>query len=235
MDSPTLDYRNLDDRLIKIELELFALEDHLNLIEQQIRNKEFEKIKSRQNIKKLSLTPEDPEWYWEQQELDYIVEFLIPRFFRSPFLVSLYAVYESAIIEIAKLIQQHKLIAISINDLRGDFLDRAKKYYKDVINFPFCSDKKAWQKINMFVEIRHAIAHANGRIEMLRPKTQTKLKIWEKQNIGISSMDGFVVIGEGFLRDSLRLISNFLNDLVERYKQWDDYQKAQVGNPVPLP
>ena len=229
MDSPTLDFR-----LIEIELELFALEDHLNLIEQQIRNKEaFEKIKSRQNIKKLSLTPEDPEWYAEQQELDYILEFLIPRFFRGPFLVSLYAVYESAIIEIAKLIQKKRGTSISINDIKGDFFERANKYYKDVIDFPLYSDDEAWQRIKMFSVLRHAIAHANGRIEMLNDKTKQSIANLEKQKVGVSSMSGFVIIEERFLKDTLGLIRESLNNLVKQYKMWDNQQRAHAGKPVP--
>lgn len=218
---------DLDLRLLEIDSELFALDYHLNLIENQIRNKEaFERMLLQKRIKKLGLTHNDLDWQIEHYEVDRITDFLLPRFFRSPFLISLYAVYESAITEIAALIQKKKGIEISINDLRGDFLDRAKKYFKDVIDFPFCSDKKAWQRITMFVEIRHAIAHANGRIEMLKLKTRNNLKTWEKQKVGISSMDGFVVIEEGFVRDTLSLVSDSLNDLVERYKEWDDNQNS---------
>ncbi|MBM4274049.1 MAG: hypothetical protein FJ134_06260 [Deltaproteobacteria bacterium] len=211
--------------MIEIEAELFALDYHLNLIEEQIRNKEvFERMRSQRKIKKLNLTRDDPEWHEEQYELDYVIEFLLPRLFRSTFLVSLYAVYESAVTEIARLIQKQKVIAISINDLKGDFLDRAKKYFKDVINFQLYSGHEVWDRITMLSELRNAIAHTNGRIEMLNKGTKQKISSWEKQKVGISSLDGFVVIEEGFLRDTLRLVSASLNDLVERYKKWDDNQ-----------
>jgi len=220
-----LDTQTLDFRLIEIEAELFALDYHLNLIEEQIRNKEvFERMRSQRKIKKLNLTRDDPEWHEEQYELDYVIEFLLPRLFRSTFLVSLYAVYESAVTEIARLIQKQKVIAISINDLKGDFLDRAKKYFKDVINFQLYSGHEVWDRITMLSELRNAIAHTNGRIEMLNKGTKQKISSWEKQKVGISSLDGFVVIEEGFLRDTLRLVSASLNDLVERYKKWDDNQ-----------
>lgn len=220
-----MDTQTLDFRLIEIEAELFALDYHLNLIEEQIRNKEvFERMRSQRKIKKLNLTRDDPEWHEEQYELDYVIEFLLPRLFRSTFLVSLYAVYESAVTEIARLIQKQKVIAISINDLKGDFLDRAKKYFKDVINFQLYSGHEVWDRITMLSELRNAIAHTNGRIEMLNKGTKQKISSWEKQKVGISSLDGFVVIEEGFLRDTLRLVSASLNDLVERYKKWDDNQ-----------
>ena len=166
---PTLDFRLLD-----IDLELSALDYHLNLIEQQIRNKAaFERILSQKKIKKLGLTSNDLEWHEEQHELDYIVEFLLSRLFRGPFLISLYAVYESGVTEVAALIQKRNKIAISINDLKGDFLKRAKKYYNVFFkDFELCSDNGVWQRISMLSDLRNAIAHVNGRIEMLNDKTR---------------------------------------------------------------
>lgn len=223
-----------DFQTVEIELELSALNYHLDLLEKQINKLvQREQLSLRTKIAELKITPDDPEWQYEHQEFDYIVEFLLPRIFRAPFIVSLYAVYESAVTEIAALIQKQKGIAIFINDLRGDFLDRAKKYFKDVIGFQLYFDKLAWDRITILSVLRNAIAHANGRIEMLNKGTKQKITNWEKQKVGISSMSGFVVIEESFLRETLRLVSASLNDLVERYKQWDDHQKAQAGKPVP--
>lgn len=224
MDIPITD---LDFRLLDIDLELFALDYYLNLIEEKVRNKEAdERLKSQQRIKNSNLTPDDLEWQEQQHELNYIVDFLLPRIFRSPFLVSLYAVYESAVTEIAKLMQEKRGIAISIKDLKGDFPDRANKYYNHVITFPLCTIKLEWDRIKMLSDLRNAIAHANGRIEMLKPVTKKKITNWEKQKIGISSINGFIVIGEGFLIDTFSLVRTSINDLVERFKKWDDSQTS---------
>ena len=218
-----MDTETLDFRLIEVESELFALDYHLNLIEEQIRNKEaWERMLSQKKIKKLGLTYDDPEYHWEQQELDYLTEITLPRLFRGPFLISLYAVYESSVIEIAALIQKKKGIQKSIKDVKGNFLERAKKYYNDVIQFQLFSGNEAWQKINMIFEIRNAIAHTNGRIEMLNEKTRNKIIKWEKQKKGIYSTSGYLVVEEIFLRDTLSLISESLNDLAQRYKEWDN-------------
>lgn len=219
---------DLDFRLFEIDSELFVLDYHLNLIESQIKNKEnIERMALEERIKKRGLTRTDLDWQIEHYEVDRITDFLLPRFFRSPFLISLFAVYESAVIEIAKLLQTQKRIKLSIKDQKGiNFLDKAKKYYKQIIDFQLYSDKAAWERIIILSKVRNAIAHANGRIEMLKPKAQENIKTWENQNIGISSMSGFVVIKESFLRDTLRLVSASLYDLVERYKEWDDKQTS---------
>ena len=212
--------------MIEIESEIFALEDHLNFIEEYIRNKgAFERRLSEKRIKKLGFNPDDPEWHEEQSNLDYIVEFLLPRLFRGPFLLSLYAVYESAVIEIAALIKGQKVITISINDQKGkNFLDKAEKYYNESIEFQLYSDDVIWERNKMLSVFRNAIAHTNGRIEMLKKENKQKIANWEKQKIGIFSMRGFIVIEEGFLRDTFSLVRSSIDDLVERYKEWDDKQ-----------
>lgn len=208
--------------MLDIDLELSALDYHLKLLEEHIKNKTaFERLLLQKKIDDLRLSPDDPDWQYLHQEFYHLEDFLLPRLFRVPFLVSLYAVYESAVIEIASNIQKQKGITISINDLRGDFLERAKKYFKGIIDFKLCSDR-AWQKITMLSVLRNAIAHANGRMEMLKIEIKTKIKTWEKQKVGVSIVDGFVVVDESFTRETLSLVSSSLNNLVERYKNWDD-------------
>jgi len=178
---------NVDFRLLDVSLELHALEDHYELIEKQISHlSHSEKVSLGEYLKKENLTPEGPEWDLAIQECDHKVEFLLPRFFWGPFIVSLYAVIETSVIEIARLIQQSQKQGIAINDLRGDFLERAKKYYKNVIKFELCSDTTIWQRIKILAEVRHVIAHANGRLDMLNENTRKRIEALEKQNLGIS-------------------------------------------------
>lgn len=219
---------NVDFRLLDVSLELSALKDYLETLEKQIEHiKKSEQEVLDATIRKLNITPDDPDWDFEHQTYDHRMEFLLPRFFRGPFLVSLYAVYESAVTEIARLIQKAQGQAISIDDLKGeDFLDRAKKYYKHILNFELCTDNSAWQQIKMLSEIRNAIAHTNGRIEMLRGKAKERIMDWEKRSIGIESQWGFIIIDATFLQRTFSRVQTSLEDLVERYKKWDNSQRV---------
>ena len=211
---------NVDFRLLDVSLELHALEDHYELIEKQISHlSHAEKATLDEYRKKENLTPENPEWDFARQECDHKVEFLLPRFFWGPFIVSLYAVLETSVIEIARLIQQTQKQGIAINDLRGDFLERAKKYYKNVLKFELCSDDNAWQRIKILAEVRHAIAHANGRLDMLKENTKRKIKALEKQNLGISSYYNYLLVDSYFAKETFSKVRFLLESLVERYKE----------------
>jgi len=218
---------NVDFRLLDVSLELDALEDHYELIEKQIFHlSHAEKAALDEYRKKENLTPEDPEWDFAGQECDHKVEFLLPRFFWGPFIVSLYAVLETSVIEIARLIQQSQKQGITINDLRGDFLERAKKYYKNVLKFELCSDDNAWQRIKILAEVRHVIAHANDRLDMLNENTKRRIKALEKQNLGISSYYNYLLLDSYFAKETFSKVRSLLESLVERYKEWDTKQKS---------
>jgi hypothetical protein len=218
---------NVDFRLLDVSLELHALEDHYELIEKQISHLiHAEKVSLDEYWKKEKLTPEDPEWDFARQECDRKIEFLLPRFFWGPFIVSLYAVLETSVLEIARLIQQNQKQGIGINDLRGDFLERAKKYYKNVIKFELCGDTNTWQRIKILAEVRHAIAHANGRLDMLNENTKKRIKALEKQNLGISSYYNYILLDSYFAKETFSKVRSLLKSLVDRYKEWDTKQKT---------
>ena len=219
---------NIDFRLLDVALELSALEDYLETIERQIDHiRKSEKLLLDAAIRKQNLNADDPEWHEVLDPYEHRIEFLLPRFFRCPFLVSLYAVYETAVTEIARLIQKSQGQAIALSDIRGaDFLDQAKKYYKHILHFELCDDNAEWQQIIMLSQIRNAIAHTNGRIEMLRKKARDRIRNWEKKKIGMKSQWGYIIVDAAFVRKMFSSVQVSLLRLVDRYKQWDSSTKS---------
>jgi len=214
---------NIDFRLFDVSLELHALQDYLETMEKQIVHiQESERIILDETIMGQNISPDNPEWLFEHQAYDHRINFLLPRFFRGPFLVSLYAVYESAVTEISRHIQNSLCLSVSINDIRGDnFLSCANKYYKHILDFDLFCDNSAWHQIIMLSEIRNAIAHTNGRVEMLREKARKQILEWEKNKIGIELQWGFIIVNAKFAQRTFSAVQLSLEDLVERYKQWD--------------
>lgn len=220
-----IDLSKYDFRVLEVQSELYALEDHLKIIETQMnRTQRKERLKLDTLIKAERLSSEDPEWHQAINDYTERIEFLLPRFFRGPFLVSLYAVYESAVTEIAALMQKKLSLGISIKDIKGDFLERSKKYYKHILKFDLYSESDTWQRINMLAELRNAFAHVNGRVEMLNQKSRKKIKNWGKQKLGIMSYSGYIVCDAKIVSQIFKAVSVSLKDLLDRYKQWDDIQ-----------
>lgn len=222
MEKIEIDFSESDFRLLDASIELDALEEHLQLIKRQMEHIERTvRRKTETYICKEGLCPDDPEWHIAWQNCNYRIDSL-PRFFRGPFLVALYAAYESIVTEIARLIQAKQSQNIKINDLKGDFLERAKKYYKHILKFDLYSEEKVWQQIHMLSTLRNAFAHANGRLDMLNEKSKKKIRKWEKEKRGISTYYGYIICESNIVTDLFDVARGSLENLIERYKHWDD-------------
>lgn len=218
---------DFDFRLLDVSMELHALEDLYELIEKQLEHlRHVEQATLSEYRHKEKLTPEEPEWDISRQECDHKVEFLLPRFFWGSFIISLYAVYETSVIEVANLLQKHQNQGISINDLKGEFIPKSKKYYDKLLKFELCGDEKVWQRIKDFANVRHAIAHANGRIEMLTKENKNAITKLLKEKSGISTYHNYLIVDSSFAKESLQNVSLSLKSLVERYKDCDTKQKS---------
>ena len=223
------DFRLSDFRLGEVSGELDTLEKHLELIEEEIkRGEEVAKAELDANVRELylnerelSLDEKDEEHYY-RGEYYYQIDFVLPRVLRGPYLVALFAVYETAVTEVASHIQKKRGGQISLDDIKGDLLSRAKKYYKHVLQFELSSNNKSWERLTVLADLRNAIAHTNGRLDRIRVGTREKiLKI-----DGVKDEVGFVIISEAFLRETFTLMKDDLEDLVARYKEWDTATKA---------
>lgn len=135
----------IEFRLLELSMDLNTLESHFELIEEEIaRGEEAAERELQEKLRELNY-----EDYAEsdllRQERDFQVKFVLPRVFRSPFLVTLFTVYETAVTEIAKLIQDKRGIQISLDDLKGDLLSRAKNYYANVLHFELSKSNRHWE------------------------------------------------------------------------------------------
>ena len=225
-----------DFRLLDLGLELDTLEAHMNMIEEHIEQ-EAKSAKLKRDSKmqefEAALCDAEPDdqagWLGEMNladlEHDHYVEFVLPRIFRNPFLVSLYSVYESAVTEIADLVQK-KLGRKPFNKRqRGKFLDRIKEYYEATLDFQLSTNHQAWGRLGNLSHLRNAIAHGNGRVGLdivwqeTREGIQELLKNKEPE---VKERFGYIIVRGDFLSKTYTLVKGDLDDLIDRYKKWDD-------------
>ena len=207
----------IDLRLLELSIDLNTLESHFQLIEEEITRGEEAAEQEFRDKWQATKFKDGAEWDVLRQDRDFQVNFVLPRVFRGSFLITMFTVYETAVTEIASLIQERKGIQISLDGGRGSLLNRARKYYKDVLEFPLSKNDRHWQRISLLSDVRNAIAHTNGRIDMLKAKV--------KRNVlgvdGVSERFGYIVFGSDFLQETFSLVREELESLVARYKQWD--------------
>jgi len=211
---------DLNDPLLEATMEVFAIEDYYELIEKQIEHvQKTQKLKLDAYIVSEKLTPDDPEWQEAIQEYYHLVDFLLPRFFRGPFLVSLYALYESVVTEIANLAQaSHPNSKRFSNYKRGgklNFLDRSREYYAEILCIELCSDESAQSRLLALLEFRHALAHANGRLELVHQAKKPVVLELIRTLPDVDTHSGYITFGKDFVADTTRIVINELRRLIE--------------------
>ena len=75
--------------------------------------------------------------------------------------------------------------------------------------------------MRILTEIRHAIAHANGHLELVREGKREQIKKWIEQAIGIEDYYGDIIVSGAFAREAFEIVKGELESLIERFKDWD--------------
>ena len=209
----------LDFRFVEIDYELWALGEYLDALEQQLPTiAEEKRTQTYAHLQAEELDWDDPETELAFQELYEITESVLPRFLRGPFLVTLWALYESAVTEIASYLRQQQNKALKLQDIRGGFLDRARKYFDHILAFPLCTDDRTWERLRMLMILRNALAHANGRTEAVSEQSRKKIRNWTRMGVGVAVENGNLSFTEAFVRETYALVHESLTSLIERVR-----------------
>lgn len=219
---------DLDLRLIDIKLELSALNDQFYIIESNVKRLIDEEHSKLEEKRGKGFFRDEEDLISELQEVHHKIDIFYPRIFWSPFIVSVYSVFEASMLEIADELKDKKKVKLGIDDLSGNLLDKAKKYFEHILNFPLVVENEQWSKLKNLAVVRNAIAHTNGRIDRLKKTNKDKIYELEEKNIGISGWMNLLVIEPVFAKTCLDVVSVTVNDLCVRYKSYDNSTRLRL-------
>ena len=215
--------------LMYIEMELSTLAQHLKLIEQQLVLSSIEaKNYLERETAELCLDVLEEQAHWDilNQEYQFKVDFILPRTLRNPFLITLYSTYESAVVQIAELMQKKLKQKIVLQDIKGDFLTGSKKYYRYVLNMELSVRNERWQRLRLLSDLRNSVVHANGLIKASKNSGMKKAL----KHKGVMEKYGYVLVSEEFLRETSEIVESELRSLIKRYQDWKATHPSDSNN-----
>ena len=145
-----------------------------------------------------------------EQETAELVNRVYPRYFRSPFVLVLCGVLEAILLGIAESLRDLKGVGLRFNDLHGDLLDRADKYFRCVLESPLDTTSPAWERIRVVYTVRHCLIHAHGLVGSMRPEQARRLSDLSQGNCGLTVADGYIVLSDTFIQESTRFVVEWL-------------------------
>jgi hypothetical protein len=208
---------DLDDfRFTEVEYELMMLSQYVQLLEANLPIiVEAEKTRIWQD---LDANDEGDRSVGNHLE-ERLDEGVTTRFLTAAALVATWATYEATIQTMAAYVQHAKEVSLKMSRLRGTFLERARTYFDDVLKFDLHPVSADWSRIERLAELRHVLAHANGRLPELPPDDRPRVASWLRETQGLTIVeDEYLVVSLTFARESLAFVESLLTDLVERVR-----------------
>ena len=210
---------NPDNEFIFIAHSTWDPQEHKNQFESSIQKLEiehqiefftnyFETLQASLNNIEASNDSFDDESF-NSLEVDELTNLM-----RSSFFVSIYSYLEAKLNKECRDSQQDDpQIKISLDDIRGHGIHRAKTYLVKILDtsFPFYDDT-IWEQIQWFNKIRNCIVHNEGKV-----KGNDLIKYIENQpNLHYKKFfgDDYVILDEGFCENAIAVIGTFLKSLL---------------------
>lgn len=149
------------------------------------------------------------------EQYDFLTN-IQPNIFNKSSLVSLYSCLEHNLNDFYNICQKIKGTEISVTDLHGDGIHKAKKYLTKLMNVNFGASQE-WEFIIDLNKVRNCIVHANGNINKM--STTSKLKNIVDNTPGLSLKNSNIIVSSGYLINGIAEINKFfiwLYDLISK-------------------
>ncbi len=159
----------------------------------------------------------DDEFHTQQEYDDFI------NMVRSSFFISLYSFLEAQLNNECRNFQRENgQIKISLSDIHGSGINRAKIYLEKVMDtsFPFANDEN-WKEILFLNILRNHIVHGEGQVndkELLR-----KIEGHQFLHLDENFIEKRIILDNGFCEYVIKIVCGFLKSL-EFHRQADRIQ-----------
>lgn len=160
----------------------------------------------------------------------WIVDGMLPTVLRGPLLLSLWAIYESTLVEMAEFLRgplqvPHGLLDAPSNTprtvkqpRRKDFITRARFYYEAELGLRLFPTQSVEQSIRSLYLLRNALAHAGGRKWGSKKGDWEALSRWAARKRGIDVTRGVVAVEADFVREQIQLTHGATDHIVKQVR-----------------
>jgi hypothetical protein len=151
---------------------------------------------------------------------DRLDEGVTTRFITGAIVVATWAVYESTVKLLADHVRGARDVKLKLSDLNGTFPEKSRKYFGEVLRTDLHPIGTDWERLERLAQLRHILAHANGRIGDVPISDWNRVKQWVQATRGISVVDDdYIVLSVEFVADARSFVDHLLRELVDRVRR----------------
>lgn len=215
MDDPDYPGLRIAAEFGAVEQYLTLLIEHLPVVRDQTR------LRSQAALKKKYPRHSRVDFVEDYEQIEWVSNMLVPKFFLGSFVSAAWAVFEVASAEITKYVRRKENVRLRITDLRcSDGWEKLQLYFETVWTEKITISDSDVQKVKALQTVRNFFAHANGSLGFERDNRDNEnIRKLVKADIGVSLQEDDILISENFLRESfgsLEVVMNLLLGEVEK-------------------
>lgn len=102
-------------------------------------------------------------------------------------------------------------VRVRLNDLRGDLIDRTKKYLRKIRQYDRDLPSTFWEPIQIVISVRNCVVHQAGNVS--RSGREASLRSLQEKCEGYSVEDDLIVLGNGFCEWALGVVKDLQKHL----------------------
>lgn len=148
-----------------------------------------------------------------ERELD---EGIPTRAFVAASIIGLWATYETSVGDVADIARGRLDVKLELDDLRGNFLERARRYFRDVLRFELHTASADWPVLCDLAEVRNIFAHAAGRVRHRSKDKRERLLQLTRRHPGLAVHDDILVADTTAATHFHAVVARSLTDLFAR-------------------
>lgn len=218
----------IDFRYAATAYEIWALGHMLEVIEPAMESL------SNQDETQTLAELESGGWAHDDAEVDLAFQdirekrdYVLPRFMRGPFIVSLWACFESGVQAVARQMHDEGNTPIALRELRGDsFIARSRRYFEAILEMPLDDDDARYARLVDVYRVRNAMAHANGSRESMAPEQWADLeRVLAPHGVEFDDARGVIVLSRAYVEAAYADVAASLRSLVARAREHSDARR----------
>lgn len=217
---------------IGIEVEINSIREYLESAERFLES-EIKKIEE-EFLKEKKIAPKEKHWEINEYYSDVYYELteVFPRILRNSLFVLSYSMIENFLNNFCDSAKRHYGLKLTLSDLKGRGVERARAYLKKVAEIDF-SDGKEWVEIKHYNQVRNFIVHNNGELDDSGDakevekyiKAKSDLLDLKKDIIGKKVVKKTIVIKRDFCKEVLKTARDFLFQFDDAISAWAKRKK----------
>jgi hypothetical protein len=211
----------IDFSYVAVEYELWGLGHVLQVLETTIdRLAQEDEADTIAGLRQAGATIDEGDVDIAYQDIAEKRDFVLPRFVRGPFIIALWATFESLVQAIARERAKAVNAPLGMSQLRGDFIRQATIYFDAILRLPLESDSARLTRLRDLYQVRNSLVHANGNKEAMSDEGWNEIaSTLLRRGVSVDQYRGLVVLTPEFVASAFDDVSSSLRDLVARARQ----------------